>query len=112
MLAVLLENPRTPEEWERWSFHHRASHDLIRDTIKQKGGPSIQDFILYPISHADFGSFLGNNQQAHIQMLGALGIQSEDLSSLDPANQEQLGSWCYQHWFDHFSAENRLGISS
>lgn len=110
MLALLLESPRTPEEWIRWSFHHRQSHAAIRDAIQKQKGISLIDYQLDPITQEDLQNWLQRNSQSHGDMLGALGIQSEDLLDVDFKDPEQARAWIYLHYFDHYSAEHALGI--
>lgn len=112
MLANLINVPKTPHEWEIWSWSHRASHDLIRQAIEQRGGPVQTDYVVHPIDTANFPQFLQNNQVLHITMLAALGLQSSDIEEVDPYNEEQMAVWTVRHYLDHYDTEKSLGISS
>lgn len=110
MLALLLEAPKTPEEWIRWSFHHRDSHARIRDAIQKQKGIELIDYQLDPISQEDIQGWLQRNSQSHGDMLGALGLQSEDILDVDFKDSKQAEAWAYLHYFDHYNAENALRI--
>ena len=112
MLAVLLEIPRDKAAWNRFSFHHRQSHDRIVAAINAKGGQQLVTYQLDPINPDDFESWITRHQQAHVDMDGALGAQGVDLSDLDPTDERQLIGWIYRNWEEHTAAENALGISS
>lgn len=110
MLVVLKEIPRSREEWDRWGFHHRTSHDAIRQGIQKDGGPNLTDYPLYPISETHFADFLNANAQTHIDMNGVLGAQGSDLLEVDPTNPSQLAAWIDLHFLEHQTAELRLKI--
>jgi hypothetical protein len=112
MLAILLNVPKSPADWERWAFHHRQSHDAIRGAINRQLNIDLPDYVLYPI--ADFApkNFLENNQNAHVDMNQALARPASDLSELDFQNDHQLRAWIYLHWQEHNVAENALRIGT
>lgn len=110
MLSVLLEIPRTQEQWERWNFHHRTSHDDIRQGIEAQGGANLPDYVIDPINFERFADFLQANSQLHIDMTAALGIQSENLQDVDIRKENELVAWIAIHYQDHFSSESALGI--
>jgi len=104
--AVLYEAPRTPEEWLRWSFHHRNSHDNIRAAI----GSNLPDYPIDPIRGAQIEDFLQYNAQLHSEMNSALRLQSVDLLSVDFNDDVQRLTWIQIHAREHESAELALGI--
>lgn len=110
MLALLLESPRTPQDWVRWSFHHRDSHARIRQAIQKQKGIGLPDYQIDPITEEDLKGWLQHNSQLHGDMLGALGIQSEDLLDVDFRDPKQAQAWVFLHYQDHFNAETALGI--
>lgn len=110
MLAVLLEIPRDANAWNRFSWHHRSSHTAIRQAILAKGGPNLPEYQLDPINPSAFKDFLQANQQSHIDMLGSLGIQSSDIQDVDITKENELISWTFLHYQDHYSAEKALGL--
>lgn len=112
MQAVLFEVPRTPQDWDRWGFHHRASHDQIRSAIQAKDGVNLNVYQFDPINPGDFGSFLERNTEAHTDMNGALGLPGVDLEELDPQDEKQLVGWIWRHALEHRTAEDTLGIGS
>jgi hypothetical protein len=110
MIAVLLESPRTPEQWLRWSYHHRDSHTRIRQAIQKQKNVNLVEYQLDPIFDQDLQGFLQRNSQSHGDMLSILGIQSEDLLDVDFKDERQAQAWIQLHYYDHFNAETALGI--
>lgn len=112
MLPVLLNLPKADQDWSVFSFHHRSSHDLIRQAIQAQRGVSLASYSLDPIPNAAFQQWLEWNQQSHIEMNNVLKAQSADLETLDPRDEHQLRAWVYLHYLEHQTAERILGISS
>ncbi|HKS73540.1 MAG TPA: hypothetical protein VJQ82_10120 [Terriglobales bacterium] len=110
MQAVLYENPREPQDWLRWSYHHRDSHSRIRIAIQNQGGPELPDYPVDPISQGHLGDFLQYNSQLHSDMNGVLKLQSSDLLDIDFENEQQRIAWIHLHAQEHFDAEAMLGI--
>jgi hypothetical protein len=90
LLPVLLEVPQTPEDWLRWSFHHRVSHNVIRQGIVAKGGPQLIEYVLDPIDLRDFPGFLQKNNQSHQDESAFLGTTLFDLQDVDYTNPNSL----------------------
>jgi hypothetical protein len=107
--AVLWEIPRAPEAWLRWSYHHRNSHDNIRNAIDARGG-HLPVYPLDPIDGPHIGDFLQYNGQMHSDMNAALGLQGVDLLSVDFNDEAQRTAWVLIHAREHESAELKLGI--
>ena len=110
MLAQLLNIPRTSEQWDIWSYHHRLSHDAIRQAIQQQKGLILADYQLDPISANDLVGWLQRNAQAHSEMNGALRVQSHDILDADFKQEAQLVAWINIHYLEHYTAENALRI--
>jgi hypothetical protein len=110
MLAKLLEVPHDKDSWDVWSYHHRLSHEAIRDAIQHRNKVNLPTRILEPVFLDEFESFLENNQQAHVDMDGALRAQSADLQDVDIKKPNELEAWIYIHYQEHFTAEQALGI--
>lgn len=112
MLPVLLEVPQTPEDWLRWSFHHRVSHNVIRQGIVAKGGPQLIEYVLDPIDLRDFPGFLQRNNQSHIDESSFLGTTLFDLQDVDYTNPNSLRGFVYTHWQIHEAEEAAAGVAS
>lgn len=110
MLAALLNIPRTNEEWQRYSFDHRDSHDRIRAAISQKHGVSLTDYQIDPINPESVQQFLQNNASLHTDMNGVLKTQSSDLEDADLSNERELQAWVRLHYQEHLNAELVLEI--
>jgi hypothetical protein len=109
---VLKEIPRSAQQWQRWSYHHRLSHDIIRQAIQKQGGQNLPDYPLDPISEVDFQGFLERNTLTHQQMNAAINAQGVDLAELDPKDENALVAWVSLHFLEHQTAEQRLKVGS
>jgi hypothetical protein len=112
MLALLLNMPQSQEEWARWSFHHRQSHNAIRLAIRSQLSIDLPEYIIDPISSVAPNQFLAANQHAHTDMNGALGRQGSNIQDVDMTNERALRAWIYSHWLEHNTAEDTLRIGS
>lgn len=112
MLPAILNAPKTPEDWARWSFNHRSSHDLIRQAIRTQFNVDLPDYQLDPIELHQTKLFLEANQQAHTDFNGVLKLPGSDLEDINVEADRELQSWVYLHWQEHNIAERALGISS
>lgn len=114
MISVLFEAPTTQQEWQRWSLHHAISHDAIREAIFKQQTLDLTRYILdpFPTNKRDLEFWLLQNQLAHADISSATNVLSQDLSSCDFTNRNQLVAWIYLHWQAHVSAEAALGIGS
>jgi hypothetical protein len=109
--AFLWNVPKDSTMWSEWSFHHRVSHDLIRQGIAAKG-VILTDYEIDPISPADMPAWLQRNSQLHIDMNSALGLQSADLQDVDLSDERQLVAFIGLHAQQHRDAEAAAGVAS
>jgi hypothetical protein len=105
----LVEIPHDQASWDRWSWHHRQSHDAIIAKLQTMGRP-LANYIVEPINWNATELFLQNNSQLHLDMTAALGLQSVDLEDVDLRNQNQLQAWIWLHFQDHRNVEAALGL--
>lgn len=112
MLAALLNTPKTKQEWDTWSFNHRLSHEQIVQAIQTQADIDLTIYQLDPINLQDMPDFLQRNSQMHLDMNTVLGLQSSDLLDVNLADERQRESWIYLHFYEHYDAENALGIAS
>jgi hypothetical protein len=112
LLPVLLEVPKTPEDWLRWGWHHRTSHQAIRQAIAAKGGPRLTEYVLDPIDVRDFAGFLQRNAQSHIDESGFLRTTLFDLLDVNYTDENSLRGFVYLHWQIHTAEEQAAGVQS
>lgn len=112
MQAALIEAPRDAEGWARFSWANRVSHDLIRQTIQAKQGPTLADYVLEPIAENDWRAWLLRHALTHEQMTAAIGSLSSDLTVLDPQDPAAVAEWINVHYLEHLAVEAALGVSS
>lgn len=110
LLAALENIPRSGDEWNRWGFDHRDSHDRIRAAIRAQYGVALIDYQIDPIDPNAVTDFLQNNSQLHGDMNGVLGLQSADLQDVDLGDAKQFEAWVHLHYLEHYYAESKLGI--
>ena len=110
MLAALLNVPHTNDEWSRFAFDHRDSHDRIRAAIQKKYGTNLTDYQIEPMNPNDMQDFLYNNSQLHDDMNAALGLQGTNLDIVDLSQDNERASWINFHYLEHYYAEQKLGI--
>ena len=109
MQSKLLNIPASSNDWSEFSYHNRTSHAAIRSALAARGAAMV-DYQLDPISPSDVGGWLERHAQTHIEMNGALGVQSDNLQDVDLKDKSQLASWINLHWQEHVTAESRLGV--
>lgn len=110
MLPLLFNTPSSDKDWAIWSLSHYVSHRKIAQAIKTQKGVPLQEYELDPIYLAEFEIFLDRNQQAHNDMLGALGISGSDIQKVDIKNANQKKAWVFLHAVEHRDTERALGI--
>ncbi len=109
MLPALENTPRTQDEWNRFAWDHRDSHNRIRAAILKHRGINLPDYQIDPINPGAITQFLQNNSQLHGDMNSTLGLQSADLQDVNLGDQRQLEAWIKLHWQEHNYAELKLG---
>jgi hypothetical protein len=112
MIVQLLNVPQTEDEWYVWSFHHRLSHDAIRQAVLAQQNLNLTDYELDPIPSSAITDWLERNEQTHLDMNAAVGSQGSDLQSVDLTDVRQKESWIYLHYLEHQTAEQRLKIGT
>ena len=86
------------------------SHRKIIQAIAAQKGKNLAQYQVDPINFTDFSTFLNNNQQAHNEMLSALGISGADLQQVDIRDANQRRAWIAIHAVEHRDAEMALKI--
>ena len=111
MIAQLLNIPIDENTWNIWSWHHRLSHDQIREAARAQG-KELNGYQLDPIPPDDLVDWLERNQQAHVEMNSAVGAQGVDLQDVDLRDPGQHEAWSWLHYLEHQNVEQQLGIGS
>lgn len=110
MLAAIEAVPQSPDEWARFAFDHRNSHDRIRAAIGKATGANLLDYPIDPINPDNLANFLEFNSLLHDDMNSALKLISTDLQDVDMRDQKQLATWINLHYLEHYYAEAALKI--
>lgn len=115
-LASLLNIPATDEERLLWSFAHQDQHVKIANAVFQQDANAVLPiYVLDPMpspkNHDGINSWLRLNQSAHNDFSGLLGIDNNDLSSVDWDKPDQVASFIRLHFNEHLEAQLRLGFA-
>lgn len=110
MLARLQSVPHTDNEWSSWSRNNYSCLNQIRQAIRVQTGLNLPEYQVEPIPWNSIDTFLSNNQQAHNDFNGALGLQSNDLEQVDLKNPQELPAWIYLNFFELQQACFKLKI--
>ena len=110
MLAALFEVPRNRQDWDRWSWNNKTCVDEINQAIFSKYNTNLQSFPLDPIPWDAFYNWLAYNQQSHDNFNGVLGLQGQDLESVDINDAHQLQTWVWLNYQELYSARAALQI--
>lgn len=109
MIAALFNIPRFPTQWQTWSFHNFDAHQTGARLASAQFGFQIDTFLLDPIPFNDFGTWLYTHQTAHNVLNAVLGLQGNDLTSIDPTDAVELTDWIELHAKEHVAWGNALG---
>lgn len=110
MISALLNVPSSKDEWDRWSWHHKDSHDRIRQAANTQYSVDLKEYLLDPINFERTQEWLARNTQSHNDMNAVLSLQGSDLEELDFSKPEEVKVWIWLHFLEHQSAEVKLGI--
>lgn len=100
----------SPELKERWMFAHQVDHNQIFQAVQTQFSVKLVQYRLYPYPENDKNSWLQDNQRAHDDFNGYLGLDSSDLQSVDFKSEEAFLSWLQDHYREHQAARLKLGI--
>lgn len=110
VLAALLNVPRSQGDWAVWSFANADVVAQIRAAVLSKKNIALPTYQLDPIPFGDAETWLSNNQQAHNDFTGALGLPGNDLEHVDLRDQNQLQAWIWLNYWDLSQACTALEI--
>lgn len=113
MLPTLLAPPTSPAEWSVWSYANRDQIRKINGAIQGQYGTNLTEYILYPmpLPPDDPTTWLLQNQLAHQQFTGALGLQSQDIQTVDFTNPSQVQAWINAVYLELYDASVKLGVA-
>lgn len=110
-LAAVLYPPPTKQGWNEWTHANFQHHLAIREGLISVRGLVSTPYKLWPVSEHDFNDWLEQHQQEHNQMNQALGIQGQDISSLDLKDRVKADAWFFTHFIQHQSAAQILALT-
>jgi hypothetical protein len=108
-IATILQVPKTAGEWAIFSFAHARIHQQIRNGLTALGFAT-GDYVLDPINPGAIPEWQGRVQQAHTEMNGALGLQSNSLEGADFNDPSQTAAWIFLNWQEDNAALEALKL--
>lgn len=109
-LALLSTDPVTPTLFTEWSFSHMAHHQDIARRIYELYGRALPLFVIDPVDPRDPEAMLQNHQTMHNNQNAVLGIDGNDLLSVDFGDREQRAAWIFLNFSEHQQANQILGV--
>ncbi len=101
---------KDPRSFEDWAIQHSSDHLDVKQKIQALGGANLPVWPLYPINWRDWDAWALRHQSAHNEANAALGIAGSDLTSVDFDNPQEAALWNQNHYTDHLSWHETLGI--
>ena len=109
-LADLYNVPLTDDERAQWAFAHMAHHRDINRVIYQLTQVSLPEYALDPIDLGDTGTWEYQHQIMHDNQNAILGIQGNDLTSVNWKDPNLLEGWIFLNRNEHYQAAAILEI--
>jgi hypothetical protein len=106
----LLNEPNSDLTWAIWATHHYQDHVEINQALQAQGKGSFVTYPLDPIPNGDKTQWLEWHQIMHSNMTQGANIQSRDLQDVDLSTPEQVKSWIFLNFQDHYSVRSVLKI--
>ena len=103
-LAAIANVPSTLEELNAWSFAHMAHHRDIIARIYQLQGLVLPEYSLDPIDPLNPTVWEYSHQAMHNDQNTVLGIQGNDLSSINWQDENELAAWIFLNFNEHYQA--------
>jgi hypothetical protein len=109
-LATLYNIPSDDNEMNIFSFTNQDEHNKIAQAIYAKYSISVPFYVIDPMPLHDMGTWLEQHQILHNYMNGVTNGNSNDLTSVDFTDEDQLTEWIWLHAQEHYFAAGVLGI--
>jgi hypothetical protein len=109
-LPTISAPPQDLSKWPEWWWSHWIDHQEIMQAIQKKGKGNLTVYVIIPWDDNDASGILGRHQEMHDDMNEALGLNGQDLSSLNPKDASDIQRWVSQNFSEHQAARSALGI--
>lgn len=110
MLAVLLEVPSSPEEWNRFAFHNQDQITLLQQAVAVQFGVTLTSYVLFPLNLDEPDLWLFNNQAAHNDINSVLGLQGHNVQDLEFDDSDAVAAWINLNYQELYDASNALRV--
>jgi hypothetical protein len=87
-----------------------ADNATFTVTMSKTLANNLTTYVIIPWENRDAEGILGRHQEFHDDMNEALGLNGQDLSSLNPKDPNDIQRWVWQNASEHAAARQVLGI--
>jgi hypothetical protein len=108
-LSQVIYPPPTKNGWQEWAFAHYQHHLAILTAMREVKNADLPLYNIYPFDSHNPQGWLEQHQQQHFDFENILGVQGNDLTSVDFTNKKQLDGWLFLNYTSHQSAAAILG---
>lgn len=109
-VAAIFNVPTTEENFAQWAFAHMAHHrDIIR-VIYEVTGVALPEYILDPFNPFERTNWEYTHQVMHQQMNALIGVEGNDLLSVDWADENKRAAWIMLNASEHRQIGDFLGL--
>ena len=109
LAQVLFPSP-TNQGFDEWAWAHFQHHLAIARAVLQVKKVELIVPSIFPINIANIQVWLQNHQGLHNAQNALLGIQGNDLSSLNWTDEKQREGFFYLNFVEHRSAGQNVGV--
>jgi hypothetical protein len=107
--APLLNVPRAPTDWDRWSFDLDQNIRDITQALRVQRGVNLGQQQIYPIS-TDTGQWLERVSGVIDDICGELGIPSADVETVNLEDERERQAWIWTIYQELNAARGMLKI--
>ena len=102
--------PPGDDGWKEFWFFHFQDHLEIMQKIQKFKNVKLTEYPIAPWMNEGKDVILELHQQYHNDLNEQLGLNGNDLSSLNFEKQGEVRSWVYLNYEEHYNARRKLGI--
>lgn len=109
-LSTLYNVPNSLNDLNVFSFTNMNEHEKIAAALLSQYSVAVPLYPLDPIPFFDMGAWLEQHQILHNIMNATLGTNSDDLTTVNFNDKNQLAEWIWLHAQEHYQAAGKLGL--
>jgi hypothetical protein len=109
-LPNIITPPPGPNGWSEFWWNNWIDHQDIQQAIQVQEKLDLEVYVIWPWQDSDTNGLLQSHQEFHDDMNAALGLNGQDLSSINFNDAEAVSAWIWEHYIEHQAAHMALGI--